>query len=157
MSRRTVEEITDDVTGMKFYATDDGATTVPFTYTNAGGESVNLDVSPDTKAALYALLSGDRQPMANLLSSLQPKPARGAIMSTEKRNDVSAWWASTHREKYPEGTFPGRVTSQMEEAYDIHIKARDAKIAADTKLAEVKPAEEKPATPQSRQSRRNAA
>lgn len=144
MSRTQVFEIRSDATGRAFYASDDGSTDAPFTYANANGESVGADLMPDEKSALYAFLTGNTVPMRDLLNSLAPKTARNTSgMTDEKRNDVKAWITSR------DGKEPGRVTVQMEEAYDVHIIARDAKIAADEAA--------KVAARQSRQEKRNAA
>jgi hypothetical protein len=125
MARKTVEEITDDVTGQKFYAANDGLTTEPYVI-NVNGKNISWDVMPSTRIALDKFFAGDSAELCKVLCGVH-KPAKTvATVDVARRNDVSAWWASTHN-----GKVPGRVTDKMYDAYDAHIKARAIKTAAD--------------------------
>lgn len=141
MARKTVEMIVSDMSKERYLGTDDGATTVPFTYLLPDGTSVNADLTPNEKTALYSALTGDVTALTEILMAMRPKGTRSKV-DADKYNDVVAWITHT------DGKAPGRVTAQMVERYDAHIIARDAKIAADEAA--------KVAARQSRQEKRDA-
>jgi hypothetical protein len=154
MSRATVEQITSDLSGKTYLGTADGATTVPFTYLLPDGTTVNADLTPNEKTALYAALTGDREALTEILLALRPKVARNT--DDTLRNDVSAWYANAHNG----GTAPGRVTSQMYALYDVHKHAQEVIATADAANAETSDDNaETPETdkPQTRQEKRDAA
>jgi hypothetical protein len=123
--RKMAEVITSDMSNETYLAVDDDSTTVPFTYLMPDGTPVNADLTPREKRAIYAALSGDVTELTDILMAMRPRGAR-STMSDEKRNEVIAF--ITHRDG---GNAPGRVTSQMVDAYDAHIQERDARIAAE--------------------------